>query len=167
MGFGLLRMFYYWTQCWRWSPVHSYESCLVMFWSQNSSTSRLLKYLDSRPNRLTSSLVPGKLELGWNYSVVQLLLDFPNVIGPIGTNYGIMNWVISLGLWWSKEFIHRVTDASCARGQLLFSLLFLARLRHESVTSVMYNIKLHRRGAFFCSKREWGQKADPRLKQPV
>ena len=47
------RTFYYWTQCWRWSPVHSYESCSMVIWSQKSSTSQLWKYLDCWPSWLT------------------------------------------------------------------------------------------------------------------
>ena len=40
LGSGLLRMFHYWTQCWRQSPIHPYERCSVVFWSPESSTSQ-------------------------------------------------------------------------------------------------------------------------------
>ena len=81
LGCGLLRTFYYWTQCWRWSPVHSYESCSVVFWSQNNLIFRLWKYLDRQLSQPTAPIT-------WKGILFNqaALLDFPKVIGPNGSN---------------------------------------------------------------------------------
>ena len=85
------KMFYYCTQCWKWSSAHSCESCSVVFLKPKKLNFLVMKIpgLLTKPAKVQFSvrLTPMRVKQ-FNHTA---LLDFPKVTGPNGSNFDLFH----------------------------------------------------------------------------